>query len=370
MTSRSTYRKNLLTRSVRHLARSLRSVVTRSIALRNLSASCSIFVLLAFLTSAGAALADWREDMGRLRIGLVAGSSVAKAILDAEPFRLAVEEKLEIPVELVPMSSLAKLAGAQIESRVEYAIYPATTYAAVWFNCECVEPLAVARAIDNTAATYQIAIGRTADGRLRPADLAGKRIWLLTGQEAMGQQLAIHGLRSAAIAIGEGDTNFLTADHPGQAIENFVKGEGDALIGWSSMQGELSTGYSRGTLKKLAALSGGTATGYYVIWKSQSVPHRTHAVRKNLDGEAKKLLRELLETMFENDPVAYDSIEPVYGGGFQVSPHSAFAGAIDFVRSLATDEADDVPAPEDENQSNISGGEGSSGAGDGDDKNG
>ncbi len=61
-----------------------------------------------------------------------------------------------------------------------------------------------------------------------------------------------------------------------------------------------------------------------IIWRSSPVPHRVHAVRKNLDGEAKNILRGLLGQMFGNDPVAYDSIEPMFGGGFITARQSQF----------------------------------------------
>lgn len=286
------------------------------------------------LTGFSSVLADWRDDIGRFRIGIVASGPAARATSEAEPFRLAVEEKLGLPVEILPVANLSRLASAHIDGRVEYAVYPATTYAAAWVNCECIEPLVVARSQDNTVNTYFVLIGRAGTNRLNLSDLSGKKIWLLTGDEAMGQQFAIHGLRNAGTAIDEGATGFLTAENPRAALEEFIKGEGDGLIGWSSMQGDLTAGYSRGTLKQLAELDQGAVSRFEVVWKSGAVPHRTHAIRKNLDGEAKRLLRELLGTLYEDDPVAYDAIEPVYGGGFQIATQSQFGTVTEFVRSL------------------------------------
>jgi phosphonate transport system substrate-binding protein len=299
--------------------------------------NCFRFVLLSFATSVigiSNSFADWRDDIGRFRIGIVASGSADKVASEAEPFRLAVEEKLGLPVEILPMANLSRLASAHIDGRVEYAVYPATTYAAAWVNCECIEPVVVARAQDNTINTYFVLIGRTSADRLSVSDLAGKKIWLLTGEEAMGQQFAIHGLRSAGTAVSGGGTGFLVAENPRKALEEFHKGEGDALIGWSSLQGDLAAGYSRGTLKQLAELNEGSISRYQIVWKSGPVPHRTHAIRKNLDGEVKKLLRELLGALFEDDPVAYDAIEPVYGGGFQIATQSQYGAVTDFVRAL------------------------------------
>jgi len=276
--------------------------------------------------------ANWREETGTFRIGFIATRAMVSSVADVEPFRLAVEEKLGLPVEMLPMRDLSRLAGAHVDGRIEYAIYPATTYAAAWVNCECIEPVAVAMAGDKTTAVHAVVIGRTASNVSRPEDISGGKLWLLTDDEAILQQIAISELRKDGVAIDQGNTEFLSASAPREAMTRFISGEGDAIIGWSSMAGDVATGYSRGTLKTLVELDT-TPNRYSVVWQSQAIPHRVHAVRKNLDGEAKRILRDTLAAMFDGDPVAYDSIEPVYGGGFQILPQSAFSGVVAFIRT-------------------------------------
>lgn len=288
---------------------------------------------VAVSASSSRAFADWREDMGRLRIGLASDRAGGDTISRYEPFRLAIEEKLGLTVELVPFSSLESLARAHAGGRVEYAIYPATSYAAVWINCECIEPLAVAAAGDGTTAAHSVLVTRN-DSQVRgPVDLEGRKVWLLAEKGILTRYYALHAMQAEFPDLEQKSIEWLTADNPRAAIRRFVAGEGDALIGWSSLTGDMAQGYSRGT-PRLIAEQVGDFSGFRTVWQSQPLPHHVHAIRKKVDGEARQLLREALTTMETQDPVAYDTIEPVFEGGLQAVPHSAFQSAIRFVRSL------------------------------------
>ncbi len=290
------------------------------------------------LQSGTMANADWREEMGRMRIGFLDKAAGAEPVLQMEPFRLAIEEKLGLTIELVPFANLAGMARAQAAARLEYAIYPATTYAATWINCECIEPLVVPAAGDGSTATRSILITRRNSAIRSPADLQGRSVWVLRKEGIIAERFAFHAMKSEAADLDTAMIEVLSADNPRSVIERFAAGEGDALIGWSSMQGEAATGYSRGTARLLAEIAGGFEN-YSITWQSPALPHPVHAIRKNMDAQAKNLLREVLTQMNVQDPVAYDAVEPVFEGGLQTVPHAAFQPAIAFVRSLLPEDA-------------------------------
>ena len=68
-----------------------------------------------------------------------------------------------------------------------------------------------------------------------------------------------------------------------------------------------------------------------MIWKSSEIAHRVHSITKKLPAEAKQILRDTLLELFEKDPVAYDAIEPVFGGGFTLVKPALFEPLIKFV---------------------------------------
>jgi len=278
----------------------------------------------------GNALASWQEDLGTLRIGIVTGGRNSEVIPAVEPFRLAVQEKLNVPVEIFGARDLPALIRAHADGKVEYAVFSALSYAATWNLCECIEPVALVRTGDGAEGVSSVIISRKGSSISNPADLVGRKILALDSQSLPGFSYALFELGREGVAITRENTEFVFAASPQEAISRFVSGEGDALVGWSTFLGDADTGYSAGTLKTIADLEGVSPADYVQVWKSAVIPDRVHSVRKNLPGEAKRDIRELLAGLYENDPVAYDSIETLRGGGFVTTTHSRFLKLIEF----------------------------------------
>lgn len=315
----------------RMLARFSQSATGKGIS--NVNRLVLLFLALAVTALPGRShSADWRDDIGTFRIGLVRATSIPVSAL--EPFRLAIQEALGTNTEFFLARDLQALIAAQGEGRVEYSIMPASGYAATWLTCECVEPLAIASSSDGSASFRTVLIVREVDSFRSPADLAGREIRLLSPDSIAGEYLFLAAMRSGGLDLARQDTRLAAMPGPHEALGRFAAGEGDALIGWSSMTGDPSLGYSRGTLRQLANLAGGSASAYRIIWKSGPVPNRVHLVRRNLAPEARQILSELLKGLKDDDPVAFDAIEPVFSGGFLPGRQEDFAAILEAAGSV------------------------------------
>lgn len=288
----------------------------------------------AFLGAAFAAQADWRTELGAFRVGMVTGGSAGP--VQVEPFRLALTEALAMPVEIVPFRDFPALIDAASRSRVEYGVFSSGAYAAAEALCECLEPLVVPRSGDG-GDSYRMVLIAPASTAGAPAAFAGSRIGVVRpevrGGVMGGVMLAAHELKQAGVDIAqdrESVVSFTTSDAAIAALEN---GEIGALVGWSSMTGDPAAGYSRGTLARLAAL-GGDPARYRIAWQSSPIPNRVHALRENLDAEAKTALRSVLSGLFEADPLAYDAVEPVHGGGFFAARKAQFDPLVSMFRDM------------------------------------
>ena len=87
-------------------------------------------LVVAVPSSTPVALADWRDEIKVLRIGVMTGPNSAYRLAQLEPFRAYLAEKLAVPVEIIPARDYRALIDAQVGSRVHYAIYSATAFAA------------------------------------------------------------------------------------------------------------------------------------------------------------------------------------------------------------------------------------------------
>ena len=290
----------------------------------------AIMWLMIFAGSYGNSKADWRTDLGIFRIGIVVGEDVDGTLARVEPFRLALAEALGMNVEIYPARNMSSLIEAHRGSRIEYAIYSASAYAATWILCECVEPLVLPLAVDQTSKFRAVIIS----GPSGPRNLSSLKIENLAIPRSRGvgaYEIAIYELEKQGVFVKGGSEGKVMSSE--QAVNGLLEGRYGALLGWSSMTGDSFSGYSRGSLRALAEANGREAAGYTIIWQSLDIPHSPHAIRNNLSSEAKRILRETLQQMFLADPSAYDSIELEYGGGFEIARHGQFSSVLDFVRA-------------------------------------
>lgn len=65
------------------------------------------------------------------------------------------------------------------------------------------------------------------------------------------------------------------------------------------------------------------------------VRYGPHAVRAELDGEAKRLLAGFLVDLKDSRPDVYDLVEFHHQGGFVATTHDEYRGVIDAVGALA-----------------------------------
>lgn len=304
-----------------------------------------LFILTALLVFSTNTYADWKDDIGTFRIGIVGGSDPSEVIAKVEPFRLALEEALQVPVAIVPSPDLRSLVRSHFEGRNEYAVLSPSAYAAGWANCECIEPLVVAKSSDASSGVYSIIISRKDGNISNTSHLSGKQIMTMGENSTLGYSFPIHQLQRQKIDLTSGGTQMLFPNSGEDALRRFAAGEGDALMGWTSKTGDAANGYSRGSLSQLEEIAPGILEKIRTIWTSNKIPHRVHSIRKNLAGEPKRLLRQLLSTLFENDPIAFDAIEPEFGGGFEISSQSDFNELVEFAKNA-------VPSPLESKQDN------------------
>ena len=78
----------------------------------------------------GTPFAGWREDMKTFRVGMIAEEGAGQAVPGVSILKRAYSQALGIPVEMFVARDFAALIEAQATSRVDYAIYSTTAYAA------------------------------------------------------------------------------------------------------------------------------------------------------------------------------------------------------------------------------------------------
>jgi len=260
-----------------------------------------------------------------LRFAVLAGRSVATTMAMLGPVADELQTILGRPVEILPLASYDAMVEAQVTRRIDGGFYSAAAFAAADTACFCLEPLVAPKASDGTIAYHAIIVARAGGGIASPADLAGKTI-AMTADESLGsRRLQLAGLLSEEIDPAEFGS-VITVESAESAVRLAAAGRADAAFAWSSLAGDLDTGYSRGTLTQLVGKGEIAMRDLVVVWSSPPVVHGPFAVLRTLPEADKQRIESYLSALSAGNPAAYDLLDPFYGGGYAAVEPRDYAG--------------------------------------------
>jgi len=291
-----------------------------------------IMALLGALAGAIPAAADWREDVGVLKIGMVAEAGAAYTRRQMEGFRGFIEGRTQLSTEIVPFPSYQALAGAQASGRVAYAMHTAFSYVDTAVRCGCVEPLAAPVSADGSTGFYALVVSAAGGDLTDLAGLRGRRL-AVTGVDSVAGYLApLHALGQHNIDPEADLGALIHAADPVDAVTMVFTDEVDAAVTWSSLSGESETGYAFGALTAMVASAELSMDEVRIIWQSPLIPFGPHVIRSELPPELKILLADALVSLAGEAPEILDAVDrSTYGGGgFRAISEDAYA----FVASI------------------------------------
>lgn len=247
-----------------------------------------ICIALAF--HAPAMAAEWRDNIKTLKVGFVAKGETERALERKEPFRRHLEDRLRLSVTLSTYPSYPKLIEAQTSGQLDYAIYSSSAFAIAQNVCACVEALAVAGDGEQIG-YYSIILAHKSRTNINALeDLEGRSVLLgrtssIAGALLPQQAFLERNLKPKLEHQERGMVNALT---------RIADADVDAVAAWSSLNGDQSTGFSRGTLTRLTRDGLINPDDVKIIWRSRLIPFGPHAVRSDLPELLKLELVEIL----------------------------------------------------------------------------
>ena len=300
---------------------------------RSVLAALCVLALALGASAATPALADWRDDMGVFRIGIVAEPGAGNTIAGLGALSDAYGDALGMKVEFFVASGYAALIDAQVSGRIDYAVYSASAYASAWRRCECVEPLVAPMGEDGSVGIRSVLVARA--GRLRlDAGLAGLRIGLLHPDSIAGHQLPLASFRPGGRPLSGAETFFVRARSAEAAEAMLVAGDVDAIFGWSPAAAPGAADPEGGTVARLVA-AGLERSALEIVWRSEPLRYGPHAVSSGLDAEPKRRLAAFLTGLRQADPDLYERLETRRLGGFAPAAQADYAAAVAMIGAIA-----------------------------------
>lgn len=268
-------------------------------------------------TSSIEVISNWRDSFGVLAVGYLIQGDQQRQRRKMEAFRRALERATGLRVLFRPAKTLEQLITMQISRRIQYAVHSASSYVSTQVRCKCLEPIAVPTDWQGARGVHAVIIAPY-DGVVRGLnDLKGRRLAVPKAPATITRMLPLKRLKASGFDK-EGDLGtVIDVDHPVAGWQKVQTKEADAVIGWSTLQGDFKLGYSGGTLSHLFNQTGlANSADVRVIWQSDFVPHGPHTIRSDAPTELKKLLKAFLLSMHESNIYAYDAVSPRLSGGF------------------------------------------------------
>lgn len=268
------------------------------------------------LAIAAPAAAGWRDDLGTLKIGFIAGDNPAYEIARLEKFRWQMQLNLAVPVELYPARSYEALIEAQSTGRVQYTVLSSLAYLALNQRCDCAEALAQPTTAEH-ARGFRALLVAMKDGPVQTlADARNMRLAVGAADSLSGRRAPLAGLGAEGIDPASYFMRIVETGDSEAALAALAAGSADVATAWSSAADPLDADSGSGPFARLAGNGTLAPDALKVIWQSELIPFGPHAVRKELAPEAKQAMLAALTAMQADAPEAYDSIERGFPGGF------------------------------------------------------
>jgi len=260
----------------------------------------------------------------RLRLGVVVAAD-ENARLRVEPFRVALEEIADLPVDLFLLDTLGDAVEAIASGRIDYVRLSPSAYAAADRLCSCVEPLVTAGPDDFPARFYAILVGKRQDGEKITLDsLKGARLAIGGKQAVTGYRVPLANLAADGIDVRQHFGELVEVQDPVEGLRAVLEDRVQASFAWSSLAGEAKNGYTAGTLNDYYISGGQGFKDLEIVWRSPPIPYSAHALHKDLPDALKRRLRAGLMDLRREAPDAYLAIEPDLPGGFEPVTHGDY----------------------------------------------
>jgi phosphonate transport system substrate-binding protein len=257
----------------------------------------SIFMLALAIAFAVPAHAGWREDLGTFRIGLSASDTRSISPDDLGKLEAGYAKALGMPVTITVLRDYPALIDAHVSGRIEYAVYSSTAYASAWLLCECVEPL-VAPVLANGATGIRSALIVNAATPFTRLDLNGIKVGIPGKDSITGFAVPLAAYTIGKRALSQDESFFTQFRDLETTAAAFADGNLDAFFGWMAANetGPVAGAGIMGSGADKTLSVQGQSIEIKVPWTSKLLRFGPHAVRRDLNGEAKAALVSFLSS--------------------------------------------------------------------------
>ncbi len=204
-----------------------------------------------------------------LRVGFTATETDADRIAQLDSYKAYLEEKMGVPVQVFRASDYLGVAQAMEAGQLDLASVGPSNYASLHLRMgDKVRPILMPG-----DASYYSALYVRADSPYKSlADLKGKTLAFADINSTSGYLIPNFLLRGEGYDPKSFFGKTIFAGGHEQGVIAVLRGQADAGVTWSSMEGEEATGYTRGIFHRMVKSDLLKMQDIRVLWKGGPIP--------------------------------------------------------------------------------------------------
>jgi phosphonate transport system substrate-binding protein len=261
---------------------------------------------------------DWRAQVKELRIGLLGGENTSSRLARYDGFQHLLQQALGIPVKLYPAADYAGVMQAMAAGQLDLAEFSPSAFAGAWLDCKCIEPTVVPLEKDGTVFYVSAMVTRKDSGITSIAQMKGHSLAWADPNSASGYLIPSASLKASGIDLADGAYFSRTGFAGGheQGIIAVLNKQYDACVTWTSGQGDIAEGYSRGALRGMVDRGMLKMSDVAIIWRSGKIPNGPWGMRSTLPLGLKSAFTAFMLDLPKSHRDIYDQVEQGSGVGY------------------------------------------------------
>lgn len=282
----------------------------------------------------------WAAQVPLLRIGLLGGENEADRMGRFGAYQALLQDTFQVPVRLFAASDYAGVLQAFSARQIEMSNMGPSVYAGTWIDTSGgVEPLVVPEERDGSISYVSVMVTRADSGITGIEQMRGRSLAWADANSTSGYLVPRFALRRAGIGV-EGGQYFSRTGFAGgheQGVVAVLQRQFDAAMTWTSGQGDLAQGHTRGNLRAMVEKGMLNMGDLRIIWSSDPIINGPLTVRTELPAAFKQDMTDFHLALPKSHPQIYEQIERGGGTGYRTVTHQQFAFLVDMRREEAAE---------------------------------
>ena len=257
--------------------------------------------LTASTASADDYIGGWQKDFPVVNYGVISIETATDNLKSQKKFVDYASKELGVQFKLFTAAEYSGIMNGLVAGQVQVGWLGASSYASVWQNCKCVEPIAGAQNMQGGMGYNSVLIVKTDSPYKSYQDLKGKTVARNDANSTSGFTVPTYSWAERGTPIDKYYNSPLSGGHQ-QTVVGVLNGTFDAGFTWTTM------GDGFGALRKMIDKGLLNRKDIRVVWTSALIPTPPVVILSSLPQAMKSDLIKLFLRLEENDPKVAEAV--------------------------------------------------------------